>query len=253
MTGLCASAANAQTFSTGFEAPDYTAGDALRGQAGWTVGSGTHGGYMVEDTFSLSGNQAARAVHPAPGSTSTIHSTSRPFAADPGNNIFEMSAWFFMDSASQPGRYVGMQMGSSTGFAGGIQLGMGIDGAGELRAGTSYTGAGIFGAGAVQDAGRRDDIVDRWILMSLTANLDTGDGQVTWSNLGTSAGSDTVSAMFNRDFSAFATIGLINDFSTTSGAVTSVWVDDFFARAIPAPGAAALFGMAGLACLRRRR
>jgi hypothetical protein len=247
---------NAQVFQTSFEAPAYMANENLRGQDGWLLtGSGAATAFVVDDAFARTGSQSVRIQQPAPGSTATIHSVSRTFSVDPGNDSFQLSAWFYVDSSTPiNNRYVGLQMGSSA-LEGGLVFGAALEADGRLRAAVTYTN--MFGAAGVVDTGRRDDFIDRWVKITLTADLSTitDNAVATFSNLGTSGGSDTVSVTFSRNFATFTNLTLINTYSSVSAGNMLAYVDDLVATtAIPAPGALALMGIAGLlGCGRRRR
>jgi hypothetical protein len=229
-------AANAQSFTTSFEAPTYST--TALGVDGWIAGSGTM-------TQSISTAQAASGTQSVfVTGTGTNFSSLRQNLGASSTLGYTASVKIWLDPQNAVGtRLFGLY--ASTGTLGGTTLGLTVGADGGVRTGTTW--AATY---ATTPNSTMTDFTGKWLTVTLVKNND-GTGSATVSGFG--AG-NTDSYTQN-----FATVGSVQyfqfgtDYDTAS--TGSAYIDDFqFAMTpVPEPASMAALGLGALALIRKRR
>ncbi|MFM7132824.1 MAG: hypothetical protein ACKO0W_00750 [Planctomycetota bacterium] len=240
-------------YSTGFEAPDFAAGD-VNGQSGWTTYDPTFttgGGNFASVTGSapagFSGSQALRFDSGTGGTQSPRYawgpSHGAAFAAEAasGNTTFYAQTSMYLGSGQTSTARHGMVTFDATGAK--ILTGFYV----QANTGTVYLLANFNNAGTINNFAFNTNVVmgyDQWVTFTTTWNQTTGRMEVFWGTNG-----------FYVDGAAAGSIADETDFYNTRNGSTiaaTSYFDSLEIGAIPAPGAIALLGLAGLAGRRRR-
>jgi MYXO-CTERM domain-containing protein len=249
-----ASAVSASVFySTGFEAPDFTTGD-VNGQSGWTT---------FDPTFTTGGGNFASVTNGAPagfGGSQALRfdggtaATSSPryawgpsygaafsAAAAGGENVLYASTSMYLASGQTSTARLGMVTFDSTGAK--ILTGFYV----QANTGIVYLLANYNNAGTIGNFAFSTNLtigLDQWVNFTTTWNQATGRMEVFWGANG-----------FFVDGAGAGSIADETDYYATRNGSTiasTAYFDNLEVGAVPAPGAVALLGMAGLIGRRRR-
>ena len=238
-------AASAQTlFSTSWEAPQWTLGN-IPGQNGFDLFPGTAAAAHQVVGATTVGSQT---VTPATGSQMHQSSVLSGFsyawpdltaawaARTAGNDVAWSSFNIFLPSTSTSTSWHGIRA---------------FNAAGSLLGGLQFRNSD--GASIITNAGGQNFLlglsIPRGQWVSVAMGLDFVSGRISY-NVN---GSVFVSVLTTTVGAALGDVDLVSVASGASAAGGVAFTDDFRVAAIPAPGAAALMGIGGLLCVRRRR
>ncbi len=261
---LAAAASADVDFSTGFDAPDYTAGSPVVGQAGWVAGTGSALEGVVSTDRSLSGGQSLR----IDSLDANRYSSGVGFASGPPaqNRYLTAYADIFVESA-EPGRYFGIGFGINpnpnvvTPREGNARIVIALDGQG-LRGGTGLFESYNSETGGLFQARAASDFVGRWINVRIVADRSrtTDNVAFTFSGLGTSGGTSTTTFVRSQDFGtgSFGHGQVVSSIVGNSKGDDGVaYIDNLRFNAgaapVPEPASLAALGLGALAVVRRRR
>jgi hypothetical protein len=252
-SAMATSAGAAVSYSTSFEAP-FTSG-GLAGQQGWVTLAG--GGSTAFQVANVAG-RARTGTQYVTYSTASISGSNwqwfEPQAqtatdlADPASSIVRVSVWVNVFAASAATgvtriSYAGLDCYDITGVGRLGFIRIGSNGTIDLNNGTSAISGTMTGFA-----------LNQWNKVSI--EFDYGADKLRWYlndvQIVTSAvaGFDTFTATTFGDADIYGTRSTAT--GTTTGGHTLLW-DDYSVQTIPAPGAIALLGVAGLVGARRRR
>ncbi|MEY2713666.1 MAG: hypothetical protein RIT24_9 [Planctomycetota bacterium] len=253
-TAVASAASAAVTFySTGFEAPDFAAGD-VNGQSGWTTydptfttGGGNFATVTTGAPAGFGGSQALR-LDSGTGATSSPRYAWGPAfgaqftaAAAAGDNVLVAQTSMYMASGQTSTARQGMVTFDSSGTK--ILTGFYV----QANTGLVYLLANYNNAGTINNFAFNTNITigyDQWVNFTTTWNQATGRMEVFWGANG-----------FFVDGAAAGSIADETDYYNTRNGSTigsTAYFDNFAVGAVPAPGAIALLGLAGLTARRRR-
>jgi len=259
MAGIAATAvaslasASVTFYSTGFEAPDFAAGD-VNGQSGWTTydptfttGGGNFATVTTGAPAGFGGSQSLR-FDSGTGATSSPRYAWGPAygaqftaAAAAGDNVAVAQVSMYMASGSTSTARQGMVTFDSTGAK--ILTGFYV----QANTGIVYLLANYNNAGTINNFAFNTNVTigfDQWVNFTTTWNQATGRMEVFWGANG-----------FFVDGAAAGSVADETDLYNTRNASTigtTAYFDNLSTGAIPAPGAIALLGLAGLTARRRR-
>jgi hypothetical protein len=250
MLALSAASANV-LYSTGFEAPAYTAGSTVVGVDGWAAGSGTGAFQQVTNAAAATGSQSLLFDNSTLVSFYSVRNTTG-FSSLNATDPVSVSVMVNMTGNTGADRVYGLYLASSaTGTMGGTMAGVTIDGSGRLRAGntwgSTYSSTIWF---AQADAGT---YADRWL--TLTISYDPVSRAATATVSGLAGAQPTYSSNFNL---AATPVNAMNvqvgaDYIGTAARTGMAYFDGLVVSQVPAPGSLALLGLGGLVAARRRR
>jgi len=249
---VLSSAASAGIFySTGFE--DFAAGD-VNGQNGWTTydptfttGGGNFASVTTGAPAGFGGSNAMRFDSGTSATSSPRYAWAPAFGsafsaeAAAGNNIFYAQTSMYMGSGQTSTARHGMVTFDATGSK--ILTGFYV----QANTGLVYLLANYNNAGTINNFAFNTNITmgfDQWVTFTTTWNQTTGRMEVYWGANG-----------FYVDGAAAGSTADECDFYNTRNASTlgaTSYFDNLEIGAVPAPGAIALLGLAGLAGRRRR-
>jgi hypothetical protein len=249
-----ASAVSASVFySTGFEAPDFNPGD-VNGQSGWTTydptfttGGGNFASITTGAPAGFTGSQALRFDGGTAATSSPRYAWGPNYgsafttAAAAGENVLYASTSMYLASAQTSTARLGMVSFDATGAK--ILTGFYV----QANTGIVYLLANYNNAGTINNFAFNTNVTigfDQWVNFTTTWNQATGRMEVYWGANG-----------FFVDGAAAGSVADETDYYATRNGSTiasTAYFDNFEVGAIPAPGAIALLGLAGLAARRRR-
>jgi hypothetical protein len=241
-------------YSTGFEASEgFVAGD-INGQNGWATydptATGGGGGFANVTTGAPAGFGGSQAVSFASGTSGTTSpryawgpAFGAAFAAEAaaGNTTYYAQTSMYMASGQTSTARHGMVTFDSTGTK--IVTGFYV----QANTGLVFLLANYNNAGTINNFAFNTNITmgfDQWVTFTTTWNQTTGRMEVFWGANG-----------FYVDGAAAGSIADECDFYNTRNGSTigaMSYFDNLEIGAIPAPGAVALLGLAGLVGRRRR-
>jgi hypothetical protein len=239
---MATSASASVLYSTSFEDPPYIAGQGIGGIDNWFNGSGSGNSQTVSTDIAYSGNQSLKWDNT--GTFQSFYSVRRALPAYDGP--IAASIRLYIDPGTiQPNRLYGLYFGSSpTSTLGGTVLGLTIAGDGVVRAGTTwsstYSGAGI---GSAPQGG----FLGQWLEIVLTYDPDT------LLKTATIYGDNWSVGFSGTGGAAPLNLNIGSDYFATTDRAGIGYFDDLIIQQLPAPGALALLGLAGLVGTRRRR
>ncbi len=239
------SVAGADIFYTAdFESPMFNPGQSVHAIDGWFNGSNAGQGHSVSEGQSFSGSQSLKFDNTAFNSFSSVRRALPEYEDE-----LHASVRVYLDGATQANRMYGMYLvDQPLGAMGDTALGLSIGGDGTIRAGTEWADTnsdeGIIGTASP------GSYLDRWLEISLSVETDLA----TTVQISGFAGGGTVSADFLLNAMPLG-LNLGADWADTTQRSGIGYFDDLVvsSQTIPAPGALALLGLAGLVSARRRR
>jgi hypothetical protein len=236
--------ANAQSYSTSFEAPTYTT--TALGVDGWTAGSGTMT-HTISTAQAASGSQSVFVTGTTTDFTSLRQNLGSALTL---GYIASVKVWLDLTNSATNVAGTGPNtrlfgLYASTSTLGGTTLGVTVGVDGGIRLGTSW-GATF----ATTPNSTMTDFVGKWLTLSIVKN-NNGTGSATVSGFGANnAGSFSLN---------FATVGNVQYFHFGTDYVASstgkAYFDDFqYAMTpVPEPASMAALGLGALALIRKRR
>jgi len=260
MAGIAATAvasfasASVTFYSTGFESPDFAAGD-VNGQSGWatydptfTTGGGNFATVTTGAPAGFSGSQALR-FDSGTGATSSpryawwnsAYGAAFTAAAAAGDNVAVSQVSMYMASGSTSTARQGMVIYDTTGTK--LLSGFYV----QANTGIVYLLANYNNAGTIANYAFNTNVsigYDQWVNFTADWNQATGRMEVFWGANG-----------FYVDGAAAGSVADETDlYNTRNGSTigTTAYFDNLAIGAVPTPGAIALLGLAGLAARRRR-
>ena len=240
------SAAFAQTiFSTGFDAPTYTAGATVVGQDGWAIGSGSGSYQTVSNAVSFAGGQSLTF---APAGGSSFASVIRSFTSV-ANTAYTLSTKIRIAGTTSVDRTFGLYLSTTT--LGNTYLGATISGAGGLRVGKTWSDTYKTTADATAAAGT---FADRWL--DLVLKLDgAGNGTVAFSGFSDGAVYNySFTGVTNTSGTKYVNVG--TDYLATTASPGTGSFDNLSlvsTTPVPEPATMAILGLGAAALLRRKR
>ena len=236
----------AQTwYSTGFEAPTYTNGSPIGGVDDWFNGSGAGASQSVSTNQAFGGSQSLMFDNTTLSSFYSVRRALPEYGTTPIN----VSIRLYVEGGTEANRLYGLYLVSgATSTLGGTALGLTIGGDGVVRAGanwsSTYSGPGVFQA----DPGT---FLDRWLTINFQYDPNTQQGMTSIS--GFSGANSSYSGTFNVTAATVLGLNIGTDYFTSTNRAGRAYFDNLVIGAVPAPGAIALLGVAGLVGARRRR
>jgi len=240
-------------YSTGFEAPDFAAGD-VNGQSGWTTydptfttGGGNFASVTTSAPAGFGGSQALRFDGGTSATSSPRYAWGPAFgaqftaAAAAGDNVLVAQTSMYMASGQTSTARLGMVTFDSTGAK--ILTGFYV----QANTGLVYLLANYNNAGTINNFAFNTNVTigyDQWVNFTTSWNQATGRMEVFWGANG-----------FFVDGAAAGSVADETDYYATRNGSTiasTAYFDNFAVGAVPAPGAIALLGLAGLTARRRR-
>jgi len=225
----------------------------INGQNGWTT---------YDPTFTTGGGTFASVVNNAPSNTgnalrfdSGTGATTSPryawgpnfgtqFSADAaaGNNVLVAQTSMYMASGSTSTARQGMVAFDSTGAK--ILTGFYV----QANTGIVYLLANYNNAGTINNFAFNTNVTigyNQWVDFTMTWNQASGRMEVAWG----------ANAFYVDGAGAGSVADEVDYYNTRNGSTvaTTAYFDNLTISAVPAPGALALLGVAGLAGARRRR
>jgi len=225
----------------------------INGQNGWTT---------YDPTFTTGGGTFASVVNTAPSNAgnalrfdSGTGATQSPryawgpnfgtqFSAEAaaGNNIFVAQTSMYMASGSTSTARQGMVAFDSTGAK--ILTGFYV----QANTGIVYLLANYNNAGTINNFAFNTNVTigyNQWVDFTMTWNQASGRMEVAWG----------ANAFYVDGAGAGSVADEVDYYNTRNGSTvaTTAYFDNLTISAVPAPGALALLGVAGLAGARRRR
>ncbi len=239
------SASQAQIlYSTGFEAPTYTAGSGVNAIDGWANGSGGGVPNVVSTDVAASGTQSLRFAQTAATSFSSVRRALPTLGATIATPAV-ISVQVYVASSTGADRLSGMYFGSTaTSTLGGTTAGMTLGGDGKVRMGSTWLSTYDVAFDAQAAAGT---FADRWITFSMSFN----GAQVTASMSGFSD-----NAVYSKTFTPGGALGNINlgtDYAGTTGATGTTYFDNLKVESVPEPATMTLLALGALAARRRKK
>jgi MYXO-CTERM domain-containing protein len=240
-------------YSTGFEAPDFSAGD-VSGQSGWTTydptfttGGGNFASVTAGAPAGFGGSQALRFDSGTGATQSPRYAWGPAFgaqftaAAAAGDNVLIAQTSMYMGSGQTSTARQGMVTFDLTGTR--ILTGFYV----QANTGIVYLLANYNNAGTINNFAFNTNATigyDQWVDFTTTWNQSTGRMEVFWGANG----------FFVDGAAAGAVADETDYYNTRNGSTLSstAYFDNFAVGAIPTPGALALLGVAGLFGRRRR-
>jgi MYXO-CTERM domain-containing protein len=250
--GLSGSSMAAVSYSTSFESP-FTTG-ALAGQQGWvTSAAGGSTAMQVASTPGLARTGSQYVTYNTNVTLGTQWQWFEPQAqtaadlADPANSIVRASVWVNVYSASAASgvtriSYAGLDCYDITGST---RLGF-------IRVASNGFVQINNGSASSLQASITGFSLNQW--NKVTIEFDYAADKIRWyfndALITPTAGYDTFLGTTFGDADVFGSRSTAT--GTTTGGHTLLW-DDYSVQTVPAPGALALLGVAGLVGARRRR
>jgi hypothetical protein len=249
--GLASSASAAVLYSTNFDSSQgYAVGD-INGQNGWSIyqpgggggfanitssaPAGFGGDHALEMNSGIDANTSPRYAWPA------AYGAAFTAEASAGNNVLYTQCSMYMASGSASTERTGLVSFDSTGAK--LLSGFYV----QANTGIVYLLAYYNNAGTLNNYAFNTNATigfDQWVNFSTTWNQATGRMEVFWGANG-----------FYVDGAGAGSVADETDFYATRNGSTvanSVYFDNLEIGTVPAPGALALLGLAGLAGRRRR-
>jgi hypothetical protein len=247
---LAASASAGVIYSTNFS--EFTGGD-VNGQNGWatydptfTTGGGNFatiqrvgptgaGNVLRFDSGTSAAGSPRYAFAPGFGSAFTAEAAA-------GNNVLSSSVDMYMASGQASAARQGMLAFDASGTR--ILTGFYV----QANTGLVYLLANYNNAGTIGNFAFNTNVVmgyDQWVNFNMTWNQASGRMVVSWG----------ANAFFVDGAAAGQVADEVDFYNTRNGSTvaTTVFFDNLDISAVPAPGALALLGLAGVAGSRRRR
>jgi len=240
-------------YSTGFEAPSFATGD-VNGQSGWTTydptfttGGGNFASVTTGAPAGFGGSQALRFDSGTSATSSPRYAWGPAYgslfsaAASAGDNVLVAQTSMYMASGQTSTARQGMVTFDLSGSK--ILTGFYV----QANTGLVYLLANYNNAGTINNFAFNTNVTigyDQWVNFTTTWNQATGRMEVFW---GANA--------FYVDGAAAGSVADETDYYNTRNASTvasTAYFDNLTIGAVPAPGALALLGLAGIVGRRRR-
>lgn len=244
---VLAAGANAVVlYSTGFEAPTFTAGSSSVGLDGWVTGSGSGSSQTVSTDYASGGTQSLK--YDNSGTLNSFYSVRHLLVANPDpTKPYELMANIRVGGTNGADRITELMF--STGTLGGCYLGISIGGDGKIRAGKTWSA--IYSGTAIATAGA-GTYADRWLTAKLEIIASTGVGNVRIEGF---SDASVYTASFTTVTSPLAThyVNLGSDYNTTTARAGISYFDNVQLASVPEPATLAVLGLGAAALIRRRR